>query len=214
MIRLHATQKLFAKLPLDAGGRLKSKRALRHATNGAANGAGESRLSGWHANLILLQRRQCVLFVHDATRFPVFVPALKMDDFAELDFWFTDGFMNTLLELGADETVMARAHGILAPLVCDRATDRSVQGTLNQMGQELEHLLAYDHLAVQDLSPYRTSVWLAQTPRTVKGAKGGLWPIDALFKILVGEPPEWSRSLGMNATAPAGEFIPTQVCWP
>ncbi len=195
MIRLHATQKLFAKLPLDAGGRLKSKRGLRYATNGAANEAAESPLNGWHANLILLQRRQCVLFVHDATRFPVFVPALKKGDFAELDFWFTDGFMNTLLKLGADEAVMARAHGMLGPLVCDRATDRSVQGTLNQMGQELDHLLAYDDLDVTNLSPYRTAAWLARVPRTVKGVKGGLWPIDAMFKILGGEPPEWTRSL-------------------
>lgn len=191
MIRLHSTQKLFAKLPLDAGGRLKSKHTRPHSDNDA----GESPLSGWHANLILLQRRQCVLFVHDATRFPVFVPALKKDDFAELDFWFTDGLMNTLLKMGADEAVMERAHGMLGPLVCDRATDRSVQGTLNQMGQELEHILGFQNTPLTELSPYRISIRLAQPPRTVKGSKGCLWPIDAMFKLLGGEVPEWTRKL-------------------
>ena len=59
MIRLHATQKLLAKLPLEPDGRLKSKRGLRHASDGAANDAAESPLSGWHANLLLLQRVGC-----------------------------------------------------------------------------------------------------------------------------------------------------------
>ena len=67
MIQLHCTQKLFAKLPLDAGGRLQSRRSPVVAANDEPPIA----LSGWHANLVLLQRRQCALFVHDATRFPV-----------------------------------------------------------------------------------------------------------------------------------------------
>jgi hypothetical protein len=98
MIRLHCTKKLLAKLPLGEDGRLKSRRdwPLR------ADADDESPLRGWHANLILLQRRQCVLFVHDATRFPVFVPALKKDHFADLDWFFQDSFMNTLLKLGAN----------------------------------------------------------------------------------------------------------------
>lgn len=76
-------------------------------------------LSGWHTNLILLQRRQCVLFVHGATRFPVFVPALKKADFAELDWFFQDGFMNALLKVGAEDKHMKAAEQWLAPLMCD-----------------------------------------------------------------------------------------------
>jgi len=37
----------------------------------------------------------CVLFVHDMTRFPLFMPALEKNDFAELDYWFIGSFMNT-----------------------------------------------------------------------------------------------------------------------
>lgn len=50
MIRLHCTQKLLAKLPLDANGRLPAKRLPMEAANDTA----ESSLSGWHANLITL----------------------------------------------------------------------------------------------------------------------------------------------------------------
>lgn len=177
MIRLHCTKKLLAKLPLLDDGRLPGRLS--------AEVAGESLLSGWNANLILLQRRQCVLFVHDATRFPVFVPALKKADFAELDYFFQDAFMNTLLKVGAEERHMSAAERLLAPLVCDSLTDRSVLGTLNQMGQDLGIKLDYDQVSVMDLSPYQTGAWLADRPCQAKG-KGWLWPGRAMLDLLLG----------------------------
>jgi len=186
MIRLHCTKKLLAKLPCDADGRLKTPRALPHA----ANDEGESPLSGWHANLILLQRRQCVLFVHDATRFPVFVPALKKDDFADLDWFFQDGFMNTLLKVGADQRHMDAAEKMLAPLVCDNDCNRSVQGTLNQMGQDLGFMLEYDRASVMDLSPYKTGAWLAERPCNAKGVRDCIWPSRAMLELLAKHPPK------------------------
>ncbi|QYZ66698.1 MAG: hypothetical protein OI74_03225 [Gammaproteobacteria bacterium (ex Lamellibrachia satsuma)] len=183
MIRLHCTKKLLAKLPLREGGRLRNRLPNHYASNDE----GESLLSDWHANLILLQRRQCVLLVHDATRFPLFVPALKQDDFAELDWHFSDVFMNVLLKTGADEEIMDRAHEALGPLVCDTDCNRSVQGTMNQMAQDIEHRLWYENASVMDLAPYRTSVWLADRPCTVKGVKDCIWPVQAMKELLVAD---------------------------
>lgn len=180
MIRLHCTQKLLAKLPLDASGRLQSK--VRQAE--AANDAAASPLSGWHANLISLQQRNCVLFVHDATRFPVLVTCLAKPDFAELDWHFQDGLMNTLLKAGANQHQLDAAAKALTPLVCDTSCDRSVQGTMNQMKQDVEHLLWYDNVAITELSNYRTGVWLADRPCTVKGTKGCVWPMKAMLALL------------------------------
>lgn len=184
MIRLHCTKKLLTKLPLNENGRLHSKRAGLVV----ANDEPESVLSGWHANLILLQRRQCVLFVHNETRFPVFVPALKKADFAELDYWFADGLMNTLLKSDVSEAVMERAQCAIGPLRCDTECDRSVQGTMNQMAQELEHMLHYEQASVLDISPYKTGAWLANVPRTVKGKKDCIWPVSEMSKLLLALP--------------------------
>lgn len=182
MIQLHCTQKLLAKLPLDATGRLKHKRPLPQAANDEA----ESPLSGWHANLLTIQRRNCVLFIHNSTRFPVLATCLTKPDFAELDWWFQDGLMNTLLKCGATEAQMETAAGALAPLVCDAECDRSVQGTLNQMKQDLEHLLWYDNHPITDLAPYRTGAWLADRPCTVKGSRDAVWPAKAMLALLDG----------------------------
>ena len=182
MIPLHCTKKLLAKLQLLEDGRLRSRKPTLSVVRDPATNP----LSGWHANLILLQRRQCVLFVHDATRFPVFVPALKKNDFAELDWYFQDGFMNTLLKVGAEDRHMKVAEKLLAPLVCDNDCNRSVQGTLNQMGQDMGHMLDYDDASVTDLSPYRTSAWLADRPCTMKGVRDCIWPVRAMLELLEG----------------------------
>ena len=129
-------QKTAGQAAAIGGGRLCSQKTDLSVVRDPATNP----LNGWHANLILLQRRQCVLFVHDATRFPVFVPALKKADFAELDWHFQDSFMNTLLKVGADDNHMKAAEKLLAPLLCDSDCYRSVQGTLNQMEQDLGHI--------------------------------------------------------------------------
>ncbi len=180
MIRLHCTKKLLAKLPLHASGSLKRKRPLPHA----ANDESESPLSRWHANLLTIQRRNCVLFVHDRTRFPLLATCLTKPDLAELDWWFQDAFMNTLLKSGATEAQMDAAERALAELVCDSECDRSVQATMNRMGQDLEHQIWYDRLSISDLAPYRTGAWLADRPCTIKGIKGWIWPQREMLALL------------------------------
>jgi len=182
MIHLHCTQKLLSKLPIDANGRLPNTQARPLA----ANDAGESPLSGWHANVLMLQRRNCVLLVHDTTRFPVLLNCLTKPDFAELDYWFQDGLMNTLLKGGANQAQLDAAARALTPLQCDATCNRSVQGTLNYMKRELDHLLWYDDLAVTDLSSCHASLWLAERPCGVKGSKDFIWPLEAMLALLDG----------------------------
>ncbi len=181
MIRVHCTKKLMAKLPVDETGRLKNKRPSRFA----ANDGPESPLSGWHANLILLQRRQCVLFVHNSTRFPVLITALKKPDFAELDRAFDFHFMNTLLKTGASDDLMQQASALTGPLVCDTVCNRSVQGTLNRMAFEIEHTLWYYDANVMDLCPHRMSAKLADEPFRGKDLGGKyVFPDKAMHALI------------------------------
>lgn len=181
MIRLHCTKKLLAKLPISERGRIVSKMNRGYAANDGVT----SLLSGWHANLLLIQRRQCVIFVHDATRFCVFIPALKKADFADLDYRFDDAFMNTQLKCGADDALMNAAHTGLGPLVCDSDCDRSVQGTMNRMAFEVEHMIHYQGVNVAEITGYRVGAWLANRPCTVKGKKDVVWPDRAMRELLL-----------------------------
>lgn len=181
MIKLHATKKLYEKLPVDKDGYLpRTKRTewLYEQPVLVINP-----LSGWHAHLVVLQRRNCILMAHDTTCFPLVLPALTKPDFAELNDRFVDVFMNTLLKCGAEEAHLEAAHQYLRPFQMDTDCNRSVQGTLNRMKDEFEHLLDYDGLNIAEMTGYSAGAWLADTPRTVKG-NGTLWPKNAMLELL------------------------------
>ena len=92
MIYLHVTKKLFEKLPVDHAGRFMPTE--RSAWLYEKTALDINPLSGWHGNLVIFQRYNCVLLAHDATRFPLMLPALKKTDFAELNDRFVDAFLN------------------------------------------------------------------------------------------------------------------------
>jgi len=185
MIQLHASKALFAKLSVDEHGRLPeqpqtaylsgrephSGSSLKSSSlnSSSLNSSSGNPLSGWHAHLFSLQRRQCVLWVHDATRFSLFMPCLTKPDFVALQWHFVDSLMNTLLKVGASDEQMQTAERLLQPLVIDAVCSRSVQGTLNRMKGDVEHMLNYDGVSVTELSGYRTGVWLADRPCNIKG---------------------------------------------
>ncbi|MAK44063.1 MAG: hypothetical protein CMN80_07915 [Spongiibacter sp.] len=182
MMTIHATKKLMAKLPVNEAGLL----PLREKTIYLAerDDAAPSPLGSWHANLLTLQRRNCVLLVHDQTRFPVFIPALKKADLANLDWWFSDALMNTLLKCGANDRQMALAAEMLHRLQVDSVCDRSVQGTMNRMASDIEHMLYYDSINLAEITGYRLSAWLAHRPCSVKGRKDCVWPDREFFALL------------------------------
>lgn len=180
MIELFCTQKLIKKLPVNEG-LLPEGIALNDSlTEKILNNP----LSGWHANLLAIQRRNCILMVHDQTRFPLLLTGLTKKDFEALDYHFADALMNTLLKLGAGEEHMQAAQELLAPVSVAKAFDRSVQGTMNQMKGDLEHLVWFDNVNIMDCSAYKLSAWLANRPCTVKGQKDCIWPDKAMLALL------------------------------
>jgi len=189
MITCYSTQKLLAKLDIQENGLLAEGNKLLASMGTVID---DNPLSGWHGNVITIARRQCILMVHNATRFPVLLIGLTKKDFATLDYLFSDALMNTLLKVGADEDQMQAAQHLLAPLCFAPSNDRSVQGTLNQMKADFEHMLWFNKVDVMNISAYRTAAWLADRPCSVKcrdeGAakskKDCVWPIQAILALL------------------------------
>ncbi len=179
MIKIHSTKKLFAKLPLDENGTLINKRS---SVSSLADT--DSPLGDWHANLFTLQRHNCILFVHDATRFPVFLKELRKPDFAELAWHFEDGFMNTLLKAGADDAQMKAAANALRPLRFDSDCNRSVQSTSTQRVGDIEHILAQQNIPLSDVSAYRMGAGLSEMLTKIKGMKDYIRPNEAMLALL------------------------------
>ena len=56
-----------------------------------------SEVGSWHANLLRIERRKCVLFTHDMTLFSVFVAGLTRPDFEHIDGVFGQALFKTML---------------------------------------------------------------------------------------------------------------------
>ena len=171
---LHCTKKLYTKLPEKV-----------KATEQPATAIGiQAQWLNWHANLITIQRRQCVIAVHDATRFTLFIPCLTKKDFANLDWHFNDVFINTLLKSDMPPELVNVAATNYQPLTFDTNCNRSVQGTMNQVAQEIDYGLYYKNTSVADISPYRYSADLSHRPCGVKGQKNYIWPDREMAQLL------------------------------
>lgn len=146
----------------------------------------ENSIGSWHANITTIQRRQCVVFCHDQTRFALVLIGATTKELKAIDYWFSDLLVNTLLKADIDPALIEATCQQLPALQFDTACDRSVQGTLNQLIQELEWTVQYDGISVMDLPIYSTCVRLSERPRRIKGMKESecFWPIKEMEALL------------------------------
>ena len=169
---LHCTQKLAARIPSTID--LPDPEPERAGQSGP--------LSSWHGHLLTLDRRQCVLFCHDATRYVLFMPGLRAPQLAELGRWHRDLFLAVLQAQGLAQHHIARAGLRLGPLQMDRNTDRSVLASMNRVAGDLQFGLLRETANVMELDPIKTSLWLNDRPCRVYNRL--VWPDKAMREIV------------------------------
>ena len=170
---IHCSQKLAAKLPAV------SKTPLNE----------ESPLGSWHGHLFTLNRRQCVIFCHDESRYCLFLAGLRKPHFAELGSkWFRQLFTASLAEIGCTDAQIKKVELMIGLIYYDTAADRSVQGSINIARRDLEAML-YRVPNVLDLDPLAVSIRLNERPTTVHGK--WLWPSRVMLERVNGVDVSW-----------------------
>lgn len=118
-----------------------------------------SEIGSWHANLLLIERRKCVLFTHDMSLFSVFVAGLRQDDFTHLDQIFGEAMVRTLRLCGLGEGEIARMLDWSRHNVYAKSNNRSVLGSMNDLAFQIEHRIAADGgLTATDLDDLRFAI--------------------------------------------------------
>ncbi len=157
-MRIHVTKKMAEKL----------KNSGFEMSSSADKNPGS--LGEWHANITTVQRRQCLVFTHDQTRFSLALLGVTQKELKALTFWFSDMLGNTMLKLGYPAELMERAVGLVDELSFDTVCSRSVQGTLKNMMLDLE-AFTWDGSDIMELGPYSVSARLCERPCCIKGMK-------------------------------------------
>jgi hypothetical protein len=118
------------------------------------------------------------MFMHDDTRYALFLPGLRKAHFAVLGArWFRELYTASLAVLGCAARQIRKVELALGPVRYDTATDRSVQGSMRVAKHDLEAWV-YHIPDVMQLDPLEAAAWLNDRPATVYGRL--VWPGRAM----------------------------------
>lgn len=169
---IHCTRKLTARLPTVSSTPLQE----------------DSPLGSWNAHIYTIDRRQCVMFCHDLTRYILFLPGLRKQHFAVSgNKWFRALYFDTLQVLGCPALYIKQVELSLGPIRFDSATDRSVQGSMRVARQDLDAWLMQIS-NVMDIDPLDLSCRLNHRPVTAYGKT--IWPDSAMLELIA----DWADS--------------------
>ena len=162
---IHCTQKLLAQIP---------ERFIDASASGA----------GWHANLLRIERRKCVLFTHDETLYSVFVPGLRKPEFERLDKVFGQRLFKALLWDAFSQAQIERMLEACREIRFTRSGNRSVLGSMNDMRFQIgAHVEQDGGLPSVDLAQLHHEL-----NRTPFGAIGYRYAVERLQEYLARAP--------------------------
>ena len=92
-----------------------------------------SYLGSWHANLIYIDRRKCVLFVNDKTLFNFITPDVSRTEIRNLDVLFRGYLSCVLSEEGFDGSAKQKIMSEYDEISFAKTNDRSVLGSMNDL---------------------------------------------------------------------------------
>jgi len=117
----------------------------------------------WHANLLRIDRRKCLLFTHDTTLFSLFVPGVTKPDFKHFPDMFGQALFKAMVQFNFSqkriESMLERSRDIQV----GRTNNRSVLGSMNDMKQMIE-LTVFDQGGLAETDMAELTHMLNQTP--------------------------------------------------
>jgi hypothetical protein len=99
-------------------------------------------LSSWHANLIRVDRRKCILFTHDKTLFSFFVPGLTKPDFQRIRYVFGQNLFKNLVREALPQLQIELFLDDIRDIQFAITNNRSVLGSMNDLIFQLKYKIA------------------------------------------------------------------------
>jgi len=96
----------------------------------------------WHANLLRIDRRKCVLFTHDQTLFTFFVPGLTKPHFQNFDEVFRQTLFKRLLSENLPQKHIEIFLNDNRKIEITKTNNRSVLGSMNDLTFHLKYRIA------------------------------------------------------------------------
>jgi len=139
-----------------------------------------SYLGQWHANLIYINRRKCILFANDRTLVNFIVPDVARSEIREIGEMFRDIFRCILVSEGYEKAVVERILAEYSEVGYGKSNNRSVLGSLNDLAFHYEHRI----LSCGGVKTYEIPSIIKELNRMpMLATKSTKFPIDELHKL-------------------------------
>jgi len=96
-------------------------------------------LGSWHANLLYIERRKCVLFVNDKTLFNFLVPDLPRSQILKLGTVFLKYLECIISDEGFDPAIKERILGEYSEIGYAPTTSKRILGSMNDLAYHYKH---------------------------------------------------------------------------
>ena len=126
MATLRCTQKLLSELKQKPTGESQSS----------------ADFGSWHANLLRIDRRKCILFTHDQTLFTFFVPGLTKPHFQSFDEVFRQNLFKSLISENLPQEQIEIFLDNIREIKIAKTNNRSVLGSMNDLALHLKYQIA------------------------------------------------------------------------
>lgn len=138
-----------------------------------------SYLGQWHANLLYINRRKCVLFVNDKTLLNFVILDLDRSQIRELPEQFRSYLSCILSEEGFDKSVVQRILREYDAVQIGKTNSRSVIGSMN----DIAYCYKYEILEAGGVHSWRVPEIIKGLNRMPMKAIDFQFPIDKLRKL-------------------------------
>ena len=98
----------------------------------------KSLLGSWHANLLMIERRKCVLATNDSTLYTIFIPRLIKADFEAFHLIFQENLYKNLAYEGFPQKQIEAVLKEYQDLKYAKTNNRRILGSMNDMRSQLE----------------------------------------------------------------------------
>ena len=138
-----------------------------------------SLLGSWHANLLHIDRRKCILFANDKTLFNLIIPDVNREQIRQLDSLFRNFLQCLLAEEDIDEKIRDKILQEYAEIGYANTNNKSVMGSMNDLAFNYKYQIQAKGGVHHCMLPQI----IHQMNRMPMGALDYDYPIDTLRKL-------------------------------
>jgi len=141
---------------------------------------GEMSVRDWHANLLTINRKKCIIVTHTLSLYSFFIYGVTRKDYDSFKTLFNDHLRAQLKSEGLSKPALFDTNGDDVEVIITKTNNKSVLGSMNELSYRLEYAV-WDWEGAGNPDEVKMADYINDTPMT---AIKETWPPRELKSIL------------------------------